>query len=97
MHKEAEALDMDYYEQEKYGLVDYLSEFKLFSRGHSKSIKNLLIHVEGAHRKDIRKFDYKFVTGAEKTTQLYNQTVFYIHSPELSLPQFFAQTRAFFS
>ena len=96
MRKVAEVLDMDYYENGKYGLIDYLADFKLFSKGYSKSIKNLLIHVEGVNGKDVRIFDYKFVTGAGKTTQLHNQTVFYIHSPELSLPQFLLKPEHFF-
>ena len=96
MRKVAEALNMDYYEQGKYGLVDYLSEFKLFSNGHSKSIKNLLIHVDGEYGNDIRIFDYTFVIGGGKSTQVHKQTVFYIHSPKLDIPQFLLKPEHFF-
>jgi hypothetical protein len=96
MRKVAEDLDMDFYEKGKYGLIDYLSDFKLFSRGHSKSIKNMLITVDGEQELDIRIFDYRFVTGGGKSTQIHNQTVFYLHSPKLALPQFLLRPEHFF-
>jgi len=96
MRKVTKDLDMDFYEKGKYGLIDYLADFKLFSRGHSKSIKNLLISVDGEQELDIRIFDYRFVIGGGKSTTVYKQTVFYLHSPELSLPQFLLKPEHFF-
>ncbi len=96
MRKVAEDLDMDFYEKGKYGLIDYLADFNLFSQGHNKSIKNLLIHVDGDKGLDIRVFDYRFVIGGGKSTQVFKQTVFYLYSPELSLPQFLLKPEHFF-
>ncbi len=96
MRKVAEDLNMDFYESGKYGLIDYLSDFKLFSQGHSKSIKNMLISVDGENELDIRIFDFRFVIGGGKSTSVYKQTVFYLHSPELALPQFLLKPEHFF-
>lgn len=92
----AEDLDMDFYESGKYGLIDYLQDFKLFSNGRRKKIANLLIKVDGETGLDTRIFDYRFVTGSGKSTTFHKQTVFYLHSPELALPRFLLKPEHFF-
>jgi hypothetical protein len=96
MCKASEVLDMDFYEKGKYGLIEYLSDYKLFSQGHSKVIKNLLINVDGEQELDLRIFDYRFTVGGGNSMTIFHQTVFYLHSPKLALPQFLLKPEHFF-
>ncbi len=96
IRKVAKELNMDFYEADDFGLVAFLEDFKLFSIGRSKKIKNMLIRVDGKEGLDIRIFDYRYVIGSGKSTQFFNQTVFYLHSEKLGLPQFMLKPENFF-
>lgn len=96
MRKIAEDIGMDFYESDDSGLIDYLNDFKLFSQGRSKKIKNMLISVDGEEKLDTRVFDYRYVTGHGKSTRRHNQTVFYLHSEKLGLPHFMLRPENFF-
>jgi hypothetical protein len=96
IRKMADDLDMDFYNSDEYGLVDYLEGFKIFSEGRRKSIKNMLIRVDGTLDLDIRIFDYQFVVGGGNSTHVFKQTIFYLHSKKLSLPQFLLKPEHFF-
>ena len=39
MQKIAEQLSMDYYPNDDSGMIDYLEDFKIFSKGRSKKLK----------------------------------------------------------
>lgn len=96
MRKVAEELGMDFYDSDNYDLVAYLNDYQLFSRGRSRKIKNMLICVDGEEGLDIRIFDYRFVTGGGNATRVHNQTVFYLYSEKLGLPQFMLEPENFF-
>lgn len=96
LRKVAEDLDMDFYELGKYGLLDYLADYKLFSVGRRKKIENLMINVDKNSGLDIRIFDYRYVIGGGNSTRVFKQTVFYLHSEALLLPQFLLRPEHFF-
>ena len=96
IRKIAEELDMDFYESGKYGLIEYLNEFRLFSIGRKKRIENMLINVDKESGIDIRVFDYRYVVGGGNSTRILKQTVFYLHSEKLILPQFLLKPEHFF-
>ena len=67
-------------------LMAQLSFFDLFSKGHSRRIKNIM---EGAIEDNyIIIFDYRYVTGGGKNSHTYNQTVILFLSDRLDLPKF---------
>lgn len=96
MSKVADDLEMDFYKSDEYGMVEFLEDFKLFSVGRRKKIKNMLIHVDGETGLDIRIFDYQYVVGGGNSTRRTRQTVFYLHSESLDLPQFLVRPEHFF-
>jgi hypothetical protein len=67
-------------------LMAQLSFFDLFSKGHSRRIKNIM---EGEIEDNyVIIFDYRYVTGGGKNSHTYNQTVILFLSDRLNLPKF---------
>ena len=96
MSQVAEKLDMDFYPEDNSGMIDYLEGFRIFSQGRRKSVKNLLIKVDPETGLDTRIFDYRFVIGGGNSTRAIKQTIFYLHSKEISLPNFLMKPEHFF-
>ena len=74
--------------QEKAGLeiISLSNEFHLFSRGHSKRVRNLM-QKDGIDSKEAI-FDYIYTTGSGKNRSVHRQTVYLFHSERLRLPAF---------
>ncbi len=80
--------------EEEHGLLDQLKQFKLFQRGTSKKIQPILkINKKDAQ---FRLFDYQFVVSTGKSSHTYRQTVFFMESKQLALPQFYQKPELFF-
>lgn len=63
-----------------------MSQFHLFSKGHSKKVSNVMNgHV---NETDISIFDYRYITGSGKNSHIWRQTVILIQSDQLQLPSF---------
>lgn len=82
----ANELGLPYFPKGDSALVHQLSSFELFSKGRSRKIKNM-IHGETANV-ELGIFDYQYRTGSGKNSRTWKQTVVYIRSAELNLPQF---------
>ncbi len=87
---------MDWREQDEYGLLTQLGDFKLFNRGRSKKITNILRKDDVHGDSEICIFDYTFVTGGGNNTARHRQTVFYVNAKDLNLPQFLMKPENFF-
>lgn len=81
-------LGMDYYETDEKQLLPLLRGFKLFSVG-TKKIFNLLSHVDDMHESDVSVFDYQYTVSTGKTTVTFRQTVFFMNSKLLGLPEMY--------
>ncbi len=89
-------LDMDWREQDEYGLLNQLGDFKLFSKGRRKKISNIL-RKDDVHRdSEVCIFDYSFVTGGGNSTKRHRQTVFFVNAKDLNLPKFLMKPENFF-
>lgn len=82
-------LEMKFSPKDEYGLQRLLRDFKLFKRGHSRKIHNLLSVEDARMKKYI--FDYTYVIGSGKDRRYRRQTVLFIDSKELGLPRFSMQ------
>lgn len=89
-------LDMEYSPKDEWGLKTLLKDFKLFRRGGRKRIKNLLHQQSGLHQLDTRIFDYQFTISTGNSSRTFKQTVFFVESKELGLPQFWMKPESFF-
>lgn len=89
-------LEMKYSPTDEWGLTTLLKDFKLFRRGGRRRIKNLLEQRSGLHQIDTRIFDYHFTVSTGNSSQTFKQTVFFVESKELGLPQFLMKPENFF-
>ncbi|MFP6597752.1 MAG: hypothetical protein VCC01_09870 [Candidatus Hydrogenedentota bacterium] len=67
-------------------LLGRLSDFHLFSQGHSKKMKNLL--WAKSPRGDVAIFGYRYTTGGGDNSRMRRQNVAYFESSALKLPKF---------
>lgn len=87
IHHHGAKLNMQYSAQDEFGLIKLLKDFKLFKRGRRKKISHIL-----SNRSDFEKqkfiFDYEYVRGKNNSRKYYRQTVLFLNSKHLGLPQF---------
>lgn len=96
MQETASKLGMEFKARDEYGLISLLKDFELFKNGHSKRITNMIYRKRDLEKPDIRVFDYRYVISAGNSHRVYKQTVFFIHSKELNLPQLLMKPETFF-
>ena len=67
--------------------LPFLLDFKLCNRGTSKSIHNAMQLRDEMYETDIRIFDYHYHISAGNYHHRYKQTVFFVQSQLLGLPE----------
>lgn len=77
------------------GIIQQLSEFKLFKIGGNQKITNLIVEDSLEMRNIL--FDFKYVISTGKSHAEFNQTVFFVDSKKLSLPHFIQKPETFFT
>ena len=92
----AHRLGMDYSEFEEYSSHPLLSEFNLFKAGRNRTITNILKTTEDSFDTKLQIFDYRFESGYGKSSRTYNQTVFFVQSKNLALPEFTMEPESIF-
>lgn len=96
LRKVARDLDMEFQESDQYDLTTQLSDFRLFRRGGGKRISNILRKQDGLMEFDIRIFDYRYLRWNGSKMQTHQQTVFYLQSTQLGLPEVWMQPETIF-
>ncbi|MBK8296082.1 MAG: hypothetical protein IPK91_02095 [Saprospiraceae bacterium] len=91
----ANQLNLKYEPQNEFGLIKQLSDFGLFKIGSSQKISNVLI--EKTFDSENYLFDYQYVVSTGKSAVRFEQTVFFVNSKQLSLPQFVQKPETFFT
>ena len=89
-------LGMKFYGNDDYGLRKQLGAFQLFKTGHSRKIKNLMVMDDGNLQSRYAVFDYFYTIQTGKSSVTYAQTVFFMDSKQLGLPQFIIKPEHFF-
>ena len=92
----ASRLGMQFQEREEWGFMNYLLDFQLFRTGRFRRITNILHKKDDWLQTEIYIFDYKYVRGKGKHRKVKRQTVFFIQSKQLALPQFLMKPETFF-
>lgn len=92
----AKQLALSYERNDDFGLINFLKDFKLFNRGRQKEILNIIGEKSDLFEVDYRVFDYKYVIMAGKHSKTFRQTVFFVQSKHLGLPQFYMHPERFF-
>lgn len=96
LRKVAFDLGMEYQEEDQYDLTTQLSDFRLFSRGARKRISNIMRRQDGLMEFDIRVFDYRYLRWNGNKMKTHQQTVFYLQSTQLGLPEVWMQPETIF-
>jgi len=79
-------LKLNFFPKGSTSLLERLKPFHLFSKGWSRKIKNLM---EGeANKVELAIFDYQYTTHGGQHPQTHRQSLLFIHSPKLYLPDF---------
>jgi hypothetical protein len=87
MARYASAQSMLFAEKDAFGIMEYLKDFKLFKKGGSKKILNV-IYSKDADYNQKALFDYHYVVNAGNTPVQHKQTVYFRYDKNLKLPNF---------
>ncbi len=89
-------LGLRYREEDDWGMINQLKDFKLFQRGFRGRIRHMLHQQEALMQFDLRIFDYRYVIPANNHARVVKQTVFFLKSQRLNLPQCWMRPEHFF-
>jgi len=84
LHGISSTLGMSFSKLSDNKLLASLSKYHLFSRGHSKRIKNVILGSKDGV--ELKIFDYRYRTGGGKNSHTRRQTVLLIKSAQMRLP-----------
>jgi hypothetical protein len=87
-------LGMEYQYGEEWGIMPYLQDFNLFRIGRGRKITHMLYTQDEWLESRVFVFDYVYRSG--KNRRKHYQTVFFVESKDLGLPQFFLKPEHFF-
>lgn len=92
----AHQLGMQYSAAEEYSSRPLLSEFNLFKMGRNKMITNILKKRDDEFDTKLQIFDYQFETGYRRARRTHRQSVFFVQSKKLALPEFNMEPESIF-
>ncbi|MCB0632372.1 MAG: hypothetical protein R2824_17480 [Saprospiraceae bacterium] len=81
-------LGLDFFPEDEWGLKALLEDFRLFNKGIGKEITNIMRGRDDLLESDLRIFDYKYVISTGNSSRRFRQTVFFMDSRKLGLPDF---------
>lgn len=81
-------LDMQFYPTDEWGMLNLIKDFRLCKRGRRKRISNIMMRTDTMLDDKISIFDYHYTVNAGKHAKRHKQTVLFIQSKQLGLPQF---------
>lgn len=92
----ADKLEMEFSKEDEWGLLEMLRDFRLFRRGRRKRMFNILSYSTPLDEVKVNIFDYRYVVTTGKSSRRFYQTVFFVQSKELALPEFWMKPEGFF-
>ncbi len=91
----ARRMGMTFKEEDDYGMEALLRDFTLFNKGRHRSITNLMQLQDTWMEVEVSIFDYAYRRGRSRRN-VSRQTVFFVKSKHLGLPQFLMEPETFF-
>lgn len=92
----ARALQMKFIGDELFDVQELLADFTLFTKGRNKKIYNVLHKTDDWLQLDLRIFDYEYTQNYGKNKKVHRQTIFFMRSRELGMPEMQMQPETFF-
>ena len=96
LRQTAKQLNMDFEEKDEWGLKALLHDFEVFRKGGRRRITNIMSKTIGLMDEKINIFDYQYTISTGKSSSTFYQTVFFIQSKELGLPEMLIYPENFF-
>jgi hypothetical protein len=97
MRQLAHQLEMDYYHKDEFKDISLLREFRFFRQTTSnRKVYNILERNYGLLETKLQVFDLEWVVSTGKSSQRFCQTMFFIQSKYLALPEFRMQPEYFY-
>lgn len=96
MHRTASELGMDFSQKDEWGLRALLKDFELFQKGGHRRLTNIMSKTTGLMEEKINICDYQFTVGTGKSATTHYQTLFFMQSKELGLPEMLVYPENFF-
>ena len=89
----AAEMEMTYFENDQYGLLEQINSFELMNRGHDARIKNIM--VRGHEMDDVQEclFDFQYDSGSGENETTHKTSVIFLNSKSLLLPTFFMRPK----
>ena len=84
----AAQLDLEFEENDHYGIFDKICDFELIKKGRKKGITNVIALRDDFKDFDARLFDFSYVISSGKSSRTYSQSVLFVESYRLALPEF---------
>lgn len=88
-------MGMEYYAEDDWRMISLMRDFRLFKRGGRKRITNILRKTDEMMEDKINIFDYQYTVSTGKSARTFKQTVFFIQSKQLGLPEFWMKPENF--
>ena len=92
----AERLNMNFHEKDEWGLIALLKGFELFQKGSVRRIYNLMSKDQGLLEEKIHLFDYRYTISTGNSSRTFRQSVFFVQSKSLGLPEMLLKPENFF-
>jgi len=92
----ANKLDLEYQPTDEWGILPQLQDFKLFRSGFNGKARHILSRQDELMESTVHIFDYRYLVWSGKSTRKIEQTVFFLESQKLGLPEFYMQPERFF-
>lgn len=96
LQQTAGELEMKFTEKDEYGMIALLRDFKLFEPGGRKAITNILSQSSPLLENKVNIFDYRYTVSTGKSSHSFDQTVFFLQSKLLSMPEMRLKPEHFF-
>lgn len=80
-------LKWSYHQQDEYGLIKWLLDFKLFKKGHRRKVCPIIM-IKHDDLEFTCVFDFAYTVSSKNSSHTYRQTVFFRYSKALALPHF---------
>lgn len=89
-------LGMEYAPDDEYGMIGLLRDFHLMQKGGRKEITNLMTHTSPLMEDRFHIFDYRYTISTGKSSHTFRQSVMFINSKQLAMPEMQMKPEHFF-
>ncbi len=88
---------LSYTYNDEFGLINLLKDFRIFKKGSEQKIENIIGEKTELYESDFRVFDFQYSFQKGKNNLISRQTIFFVQSKNIGLPQFYMEPERYFN